>query len=230
MDLKQLIFKIPFWFFCIFMFYLFVTGILHPVETNYWIVSHGIPIFIIEFLSIFTTLLLLVFASDKADERLNIEVYGPFGSLASKKPSYLIGLILLFIMAFVFLFIFSIWIFAYFVVSHVVKYLSFKNIRTDKETNDAINFWGASTVSFLLAALISAFSMGLTSSIFSEQIKLISQNSRELFENAGGTGSVSIEWIILWGILYFIMLIFFSWLSDYYENKTGKPFVRTIHY
>jgi len=227
MELKSIHQRIIFWVFCISMILFFYIGAMYPVETNYWLVTNGVPIFIIEFLSIFSILMLLVLTNKKAEERLNIEVSGFIVSKYSKKTGYLIGLICIFLMAFFFFYIYSIWIFGYFLLSHAVKYFAFKKITTVEETNKAINAWGGATVSVILSGLISFFFSGFTGSIFSEQITLMNEYHREILSNAGATGYASFEFFILWGILYFIMLIFFDWLAPVWEEKTGKPFVRT---
>jgi len=49
----------------------------------------------------------------------------------------------------------------------------------------------------------------------------------EILSNAGATGYASFEFFIMWGIIYFILIIFFDWLAPIWEAKTGKPFVRT---
>ena len=139
------------------------------------------------------------------------------------------GIIVVFLMAFVFLFIYSIWIFIYFLASHAVKYFAFKQITTSEETNRAVNAWGGATLSLILSGLIAFFFMGFTHSIFSKQINLMNTYHSEILSNAGATGFASFEFFILWGLLYFIMLIFFDWFADFSEKKTGKPFVRTYY-
>ena len=191
MDKRKLLLKIPFWIFCISMFLFFYIGTMYPEETNYWIEFNAIPIFIIEFISIFSTLFLLLLTNKEAEKQLNVKVSGVIGSKISKRTNYLVALITVFIMAFAFLFVFSIWIFAYFLLSHVVKYFAFKQIKTTAQTSDAIKSWGVSFISFLFAALISAFSMFFTYSLFSVQIFLINQHGSELVQN--------IEFFILWG-------------------------------
>ena len=227
MEFKSIYQRIIFWGFCISMILFFVIGAIYPVETNYWLVANGVPIFIIEFISIFSMLFLLVLTNKKAEERLNIQVSGVIGSRVSKKTSYLVALVCVFLMAFFFLFVYSIWIFIYFLASHAVKYFAFKQITTSEETNKAINAWGGATVSLILSILISFFFSGFIGSIFSEQIALMNEYHGKILSNAGATGFASFEIFILWGILYFIMLIFFDWLAPVWEEKTGKPFVRT---
>ena len=219
--------KIPFWIFCISMFLFFILGAMYPVETNYWLVSNGVPIFLIEFLSIFTTVFLLVIANKEAEKRLNIQVSGILGSRMSKKTSYIVGLIAIFLMAFVFLFIYSIWIFAYFLLSHAVKYFAFKKILTKEETNRTLNAWGGATVSLILSSILSVILMGITHSIFSEQIILMNEYHSQILSNAGVTGYASLEFFIMWGIIYYAMVVFFDWIAPIWEEKTGLPFVRS---
>jgi len=219
MKIKSLLLKLPFWIFCVSMFLFFYMGTMYPEETNYWIGANATPIFIIEFISIFSTLFLLLLTNKEAEKQLNVKVSGLIGSKVSKRTSYLVALTSVFLMAFVFLFVFSIWIFAYFLLSHVVKYFAFKQIKTATQTSDAIKSWGVSLISFLFAALISAFSMDFTHSLFSEQISSIYQYGPDSLQ--------SIEFIIFWGFLYFAFLILFDLLADVWEAKTGLPFVRS---
>jgi len=165
MKVKSIHQRIIFWGFCISMILFFVTGAMYPVETNYWLVSNGVPIFIIEFISIFSILFLLVLTNKKAEEQLNIQVSGVIGSRTSKKTGYIVGLVGVILMAFFFLFIYNIWIFMYFLASHAVKYFAFKQISTAEETNKAINAWGGATVSLILSGLISFFLSGFTFSL-----------------------------------------------------------------
>jgi hypothetical protein len=219
MELKIIYQRIIFLIFCISMLLFFILGAMYPVETNFWLVSNGVPILIIEFISIFSISLLLVITNKKAEEHLNIQMSGIFGSIVSKKTGYIFFLICVFIMAFSFLFIYSIWILLYFLISHLVKYFAFKQSSTTEETNRAINAWGGATVSIILSALISFFLSSYTYSIFAEQITLMNEYHQEILSNSGVTGSASFEVFIMWGILYFIMLIFFDWFAPIWEKK-----------
>ena len=57
--IKKTLSKIFFWIFCISMILSYYVGLAYPIETNFWLVKNGVPIIILELLSIFATISLL---------------------------------------------------------------------------------------------------------------------------------------------------------------------------
>ena len=113
MEFKKIFSKTPLYTFCIVMILFFYTGLVYPEQTSYWLVTNGIQIIILEFISIFTTLLLLVITNEEAEKMLSVQTSGLLSNKISKKNGYLITFIAVIISALFFSLFFNIWLFIY---------------------------------------------------------------------------------------------------------------------
>jgi len=204
------------------MILFFYIGLAYPEQTNYWLVKNGLIIMILEFMSIFSMILLLVIANKDAEIQLGVEVKGILADRLSNRTNYFIGLICVMIMALVFTSFFNIWLFIYFVISSVVKFIAFKQIKATLQINETIKSIGITLISLILSGIIGFISSIFLSGVFQDQLSLLYK-----YHSSISTASASIQVFAFWGILYFAFLIFFDWFADFYEARTGKPFVRT---
>ena len=112
-DSTQLLSKIPFLLFSAAMILFYYTGLAFPEETNFWLVSYGFPILMLEFLGICVIVLLLSIINKENQKRMPI-----------------LGLIVIMLMAFAFTALFNIILYLYFLISTGIKYVAFKKFRT----------------------------------------------------------------------------------------------------
>ena len=222
MKIKSILLKLPFWIFCISMILFFYIGLAYPEQTNYWLATNGIIIMILEFISIFSMILLLVIANKNAEIQLGIEVKGILADRLPNRTNYFIGLICVMIMALVFTSFYNIWLFVYFLISSIVKFVAFKQIKTTSQTNEKIRSIGITIISLIFSAIIGFILSIFLCGIFQEQLALLYE-----YHSSVSAASASIQVFVFWGILYFAFLIFFDWYADFYEARTGKPFVGT---
>jgi hypothetical protein len=173
MKLKGIIQKIPFWVFCVYMSFNYYNGLLYPEQTNNWVENVGIFILVLEAFSLFYFLLSLpgpVLSKISPNGNTNIK-------------DRIIILTSITFMTFVFLFITNhILLFFYFMLSNVVKYFSFRQIKTDSEINQAEIYFGTTIVSLVFSVFIA-----LAISYF-----------------------INYDVIGLWGLIYFLSLIFWN--------------------
>ena len=130
-------------------------------------------------------------------------------------------------MVFILTFIYEIWLFAYFVISNIVKFLGFRQYTTVVNQKASYRAYGVTGISLLFSAFIGLSSSFFLSHFFSYQLTLLQNAQQKMFENSGLTGFVAIPVFAFWGIFYYILLMFFDWFADYSNFKTGIPFVRT---
>jgi hypothetical protein len=222
MKIKRLFSKIPLWIFCIVMIIFFYAGLAYPIQTDYWLVKNGIIIMILEFISIFSTIILLSASSAEAEKKLGVQVSGLLAEKLPRKVNYWIIFVVIMIMALFFTSFYNIWLFFYFLVSNGIKFFGFKQMKITKQINDSVRAFGVTIISLILSAIIGFISSFFIGIFFHDQLDLLYDYQKSIF-----SGFAAIEVFAMWGILYFALLIFFDWYADYWETKTGKPFVRT---
>ena len=220
--------RVVFWIFSVVMFCLFLTGLIFPEKTNYWIVLYGIPIMIMEFFSIFSTIILLLITNEDTEKFISVQTSGLIADKFSKKTNYWIAFTLVCIMTFTFSIFLGITFFLYFIVSSFIKYIGYRNIDSETQTKGALKSFGVQVLSLILGGLAALPLSALFGMFFSRQISLMYAFHQNLLEQQGHTGYAAVGVFAFWGMSYFILLITLDIFADYWEEKTGKPFVRPM--
>jgi len=184
---------ISFIFYMIFslvMIFLFYNGLMYPEETNYWIITFGLPILILEICSLFVPILLA-----------NMIMYRSYDGW----PLY--SLIVIMVIAFCFTYFFNIILFFYFLLSSIIKFIVFKNKKNQEDFDEAIGGLGITAVSILISMIVATILITLFSDFFSYQIQLIEEFIYSQIppnvEIVGNMEYVLGGLISFWGILYF---------------------------
>ena len=205
MSIWNVVGKIPIIVFSVFMAALYINGLLDPVGTNYWIAREGIIIMILEFCSLFAASVAISLGSNE-------------GGILPWLP-----ILAIFPLAFFFAAHYNLWLFVYFSASTLAKTFTIIKSYEIGDGNKASRFAGVSILSLLLSVFIGIGLSKLLSGYFAENLNLIYE-----FHNSFTSAEAVIEIFVFWGITYFVMLPIMDIASTYYENKTGKPFVKTI--
>ena len=197
--LKKILLKTPFWIFCTFMIFSYYKGLMYPEQTNYWLVKNGVPIMLLEFLSIFSVILLL--PTSLIEKHMLIK---EAGLLANKKIGRWIFLIAIMCMAFFVTFIYNILLFFYFLLSNTVKYLAFIQIKTSKEGNETMKSFGVMVISVVLSFLLAFVFSFFINSIFSHQLYLLNQFEEDVFQKSGVVGGSNLGFFAIWRFTTFL--------------------------
>jgi len=227
MKIKRLFPKIPFCIFCISMILLFCNGLAYPEETNYWIVTNGVVIMFLEFISLFSTVTLFNIAEDKIKKQLRMQ----FEEKPTKERYFRIDLYVNYFALFVTMFmalylsyLYNIWLFIYFIITNAVKFYGFKQTKTISELNEKNKYIAVSLITLILSSSFSLVLLEFVGSYFHNQLILLQEVHNSMFPSV----DVSIGWLVFWGIFYFIFILFFDFLIDYWEYKTGKSFAKVL--
>ena len=201
----------------------FAYGFLFPKESDFWLVTTGFPIILLEFLTVF-----VVFTG--ADS---------FNNRRSKRQKSLSLLVLLGLFLTAFGFCFSIGnnplLFGYFVLSSAVKIFRLKDelafirsnpagIRTN--SSDSLKAIGYSAAAIIFGAII-AVPLSFFAIFFPAQQGLLREALVQNVERTGGTISGIVVdnpgFIACWGILYFLLLLLFELFPNFIKFESIKP-------
>lgn len=173
------------------MTFWFAYSFLFPKETQFWLMYNGLPILALEFYSIFAVPALGAFFRK---ETFSVD------KKSSKKSSPLPFLIVIFAIAAISSAIINFLLFAYFLVSTIVR--ANKSKSTQAETETAVTMGASLIISAFIAIPLSGF----LHSNFPTQAGLF----LAAMANIAGRFYFDPGFAAIWGTIYFLLLIFFE--------------------
>ncbi|GEM_PF-2907649 len=187
----------------------FVYSFLFPVETGYWLIYSGLSILILEFFSVF----IIVFLGSILKKETGWRSSGvDSGEQKSKIPGIFM-LLLLVLMAGAFTVILNVWLFVYFVFSMGVKAVAmFFKTSAQEEGVTALKTGVAIVLSAFGAIFFSFFTLLFTpqQNLFREEISRLSAELLNSGVHISGAAFDNPGFTAFWGILYFLILLFFE--------------------
>jgi len=188
------------------MVFLYYTGLINPKPTDFWLIRYGFPILILEFLSVFSILILPNLINNGFKDKVSL---------------YVLFTILL--MAFVLTININIFLFLYFILSIFIKYFVFKKQKVSVGFMNDFKGIMVTTFAFLTSlSLAFVFSSSLIN-IYPDQIEILKQFIiEEVKVNIKGEIFNNPSLVALWGMLHFAFLFIFTLLIDFSNIKRSK--------